>query len=105
MLIVAGTFEMAPEDRAAFLESRTQAILASRAEDGCVDYAFSADSVDPGKVRLFECWASQAALDTHLARMRASREPGGAPAAPEVTVTDRSVGIYDIAGDGPRPLG
>ena len=47
MLIVAGTFTVDPGRRAEFLESRLEAIRTSRTEQGCVQYAMSADAVDP----------------------------------------------------------
>jgi quinol monooxygenase YgiN len=80
MLIVAGTFTVDPGRRAEFLESRVEAIETSRAEQGCLDYAMSADAIDPAVVRLFEVWSSRADLQAHLERVRSSvpRE-GGVP--------------------------
>jgi quinol monooxygenase YgiN len=80
MLIVAGTFTVDPGRRAEFLESRVEAIKTSRAEQGCLDYAMSADAIDPAVVRLFEVWSSRADLQAHLERVRSSvpRE-GGVP--------------------------
>ena len=65
----------------------------SRGEDGCLEYTFAADPLEPGRVVLFERWESQAALDVHLAAIRST-----------TTVTPRSasVTLYDVAGE--RPL-
>jgi quinol monooxygenase YgiN len=80
MLIVAGTFTVDPGRRGEFLESRLEAIRTSRTEQGCVQYAMSADAVDPAVVRLFEIWSSRADLQAHLERIRASAPPeGGVP--------------------------
>lgn len=80
MLIVAGTFTVDPDRRAEFLESRSESIRLSRTEQGCLQYAMSADAVDPAVVRLFEIWSSRADLQTHLERVRASAPPeGGVP--------------------------
>jgi quinol monooxygenase YgiN len=80
MLIVAGTFTVDPERRAEFLESRVEAIHTSRGEKGCLQYAMSADAVDPAVVRLFEVWSSRADLQTHLERVRSTARPeGGVP--------------------------
>ncbi len=76
LLIVAGTFTVDPERRAEFLEGRKQSIMASRQDRGCLQYAMSADAVDPAIVRLFELWVSRADLNAHLERMR---EEGPAP--------------------------
>jgi quinol monooxygenase YgiN len=77
MLIVAGTFTVDPERRAEFLASRADAIHTSRGERGCVQYAMSADAIDPGLVRLFEIWSSRADLKAHLERARSSGDSGG----------------------------
>ena len=98
MIIVAGTIDVAPEQRDSYLESRKEAMLAARTEDGCIDYAYSADIGDPGRVRLFEVWGNRAALDAHVVRMRAGgRGPGAVP------VIARAVASYEIA-TGPSAL-
>jgi quinol monooxygenase YgiN len=80
MLIIAGTFSVDPDRRAEFLESRLESIGISRGEHGCLEYAMSADAVDPAVVRLFEVWSSRADLQTHLERVRSSAPPeGGVP--------------------------
>lgn len=80
VLIVAGTFTVDPARRTEFLESRLGAIDASRNEQGCLQYAMSADAVDPAVVRLFEIWSSRADLQTHLERVRSSAQSeGGVP--------------------------
>ena len=80
MLIVAGTFTVDPGRRAEFLDSRVEGIQTSRSEQGCLQYAMSADAVDPAVVRLFELWSSRADLQTHLERVRSSPPPeGGVP--------------------------
>jgi quinol monooxygenase YgiN len=80
MLIVAGTFTVDPGRRAEFLESRVEAIHTSRSEQGCQQYAMSADAVDPAVVRLFEIWSSQTDLQNHLERVRSSAPAeGGVP--------------------------
>ncbi len=81
MLIVAGTMQVDPEQRQAFLAGRQEAVMAVRAEPGCVDYIFSADPYDPALVRLFERWESKEALAAfHLA----ARRPEASPAADRV---------------------
>ena len=99
MVIVAGVFEVDPEQRDAFLAGKFDRMRTSRAEQGCLEYTFSADPLDPGRVVLYERWASQADLDAHLA------VPAAPSASPEAEVAPRSVSImiYDVAGE--RPLG
>ena len=90
MIIVGGTFEVDPEQRDAFLAERHERMRTSRREDGCLEYTFAADPVEPGRVILFERWDSPAALDAHLA----------APATTtSVTPRSASVTVYDVAGE------
>ena len=93
MLIVAGSIEVEPAQRAAFLESRADAMRTSRAEEGCLEYTFSADPLDARRVVLLERWESAAALDAHLAAMRA----GPPPAEDGVRPVRQSVAVYEIA--------
>jgi quinol monooxygenase YgiN len=96
MMIVAGTIDVAPERRADYLAQRTGAIIRSRAEKGCVEYSFASDSLDPGRVRLFEIWESRADLEAHQQTMRA--DP---PREEEIPVLERNVVYYEIASSEP----
>jgi quinol monooxygenase YgiN len=98
MVIVAGTIEVAPDQREAFLAGSIEGMRRSRAEPGCLEYTLSADPTNPGRVMLFERWARQEDLDTHLAASRAR------PASPTaVAPRAASIVVYDVAGE--RPLG
>jgi len=99
MVIVAGSFEIKPDEREEFLAGRLDSMRASRSEPGCLEYTMSADPIDPGRVVLFERWEDQAALDAHLAAMGNAPPPSGRAVAP----TSASITVYDIAGE--RPLG
>jgi quinol monooxygenase YgiN len=92
MLIVAGAFEVDPADRDAFIESKLDAMRATRTESGNLEYAMSADPVDPTRVLLFERWADQASFDAHMELVK-SAPRGGGPAPKGF-----SVEIYDISG-------
>ncbi len=35
----------------------------ARGAAGCLDFAISADLIDPGRINIFERWESQAAVD------------------------------------------
>ncbi|MCA9877377.1 MAG: antibiotic biosynthesis monooxygenase [Thermomicrobiales bacterium] len=98
MVIVAGVFTVDPEQREAFLAGRKALMEHSRAETGCLEYTFSADPLDPGRVVLFERWASQADLDAHLAGLSAPSAPAASGPEPATSW----IVIYDVAGE--RPL-
>ena len=99
MVIVTGRFELAPEDRAAFIASKEDGMRSSRAEDGCITYVFAADPIEPGLVHLYERWASRAALDAHIAGMRSR----GTPAPSPVPVLNAELLVGDVSGI--RPFG
>jgi quinol monooxygenase YgiN len=40
----------------------------TRKEDGCIGYELHQDTKDPSAFMFYEIWASQKALDTHIAR-------------------------------------
>ena len=99
MVIVGGTFEFEPDQREAFLVAQHETMRKSRSEPGCLEYTFSADPLDPGRVLLFERWVDQESVDTHLAGLRdAPPSPG-----PSVVPKAASIVLYDVAAE--RPLG
>lgn len=93
MLIVVGTFEVDPEVRQEFVRSKEEAMRSSRGEDGCHDYVFSADPLEPGRVVLYERWEDKASLAAHLARMRSQPTPEVAP----VPVISSELVQYEIS--------
>ena len=66
MLIIAGTLDLPPENRAKLLEAAEPLMRASEAEDGCDAYLMMPDPFDAGRVRIFERWQSEEALATHF---------------------------------------
>ena len=98
MVIVGGVFTVESGHREAFLEGRKALMTHSRAEQGCVEYTFAADPLEPGRVVLYERWESQEDLDLHLAGLSGPAAP--AVTGPEAITTE--IVIYDVAGE--RPL-
>ena len=90
MIVVEGTVRVADLEKArAGMEAM---VTASRAEAGCIEYAYSIDILDPGLVRIIEWWESREALarhveTEHLKVWRASW--------PELGVSERSLRLYE----------
>ena len=63
MLIVAGHLMVAASDRDRYVADCAEAVAAARTADGCLDFAVSADAVDPRRVNVFERWETRALLD------------------------------------------
>ena len=99
MVIINGVFEVEPTEREQFLAGRLDSMRRSRAEPGCLEYVFSADPLDEGRVVLFERWESDEALTAHLAGMRDAPRPEG----PQVRPKSASLYRYDVTGE--RKLG
>jgi quinol monooxygenase YgiN len=62
MIIVAGHLIVGASDREPFIADCASAVAAARKTDGCLDFAVSADVVDPQRVNVFERWQSLDAL-------------------------------------------
>lgn len=66
MIIVMGSFRLPLDAFAAAKPMMEKVITATRAEDGCLLYAYSRDAIDPELVRVAEKWRDRAALDAHF---------------------------------------
>lgn len=97
MLIIAGFFEVDPDRRDEFLQSKHDSIRSSRAEAGCHEYALSADPLVPGRVLLYELWEDKPSLAAHITGLK-SRP---ASAIPGVPVLRSEYLQYEIATTGP----
>jgi quinol monooxygenase YgiN len=82
LIIVTGQYEVPPDQRERFLSSKRELVARTHDEKGCLEYAFSADAEQPGRVRLFELWESMDDLNAHLQGLRSAPAPapGGEPA-------------------------
>ena len=89
MVIVAGHVTVEPEQREAYLAGCVRVVEQARRAAGCLDFAIAADLIDPGRVNIFERWASRAAVETFRGN-GPSDEQGAA-------MRSASVAEYDIA--------
>jgi quinol monooxygenase YgiN len=89
VVIVAGHIIVEPQQRESYLAGCVSVVEQAREAAGCLDFAISADLVDPGRVNVFERWESQAAVETFRSS-GPSDEQGAA-------MLSASVSEYDIA--------
>ena len=92
MIIVMGTVRIPPENIAAALAVMTATLEATRAEDGCLAYAYAVDLLDPGLIHIAERWRDTAALVAHskaphLATWRAAQ--------PGLGLSERNIRMYE----------
>lgn len=91
MVIVAGHVVVDAEDRDDYLSGCVEVVRQARRAAGCLDFALSADLLEPGRINIFERWESQAAVEAFR---------GGGPSDEQgAAIRAASVAEYDI-GDG-----
>ena len=89
MVIVAGHITVEPQQREPYLAGCVSVVERARGPAGCLDFAITADPIDPGRVNIFERWESQAALNS---------APGNAPGFEQAeAMLSVSVADYDVA--------
>lgn len=89
MVIVAGHIVVAPEQRESYLASCRGVVEQARCAPGCLDFAITADLVDPGRIEIFERWDSRAAGEAFR---------GGGPSDDQAdAMLSASVAEYDVA--------
>lgn len=96
MIVIAGTFNVEPSDRDAFLTAAKAVMAETLKEDGCHAYRFSPDINDPGVVHIFEKWESEAHLGPH---MKAEHIKTFGRALKGLTVTGRDLTVYEVASE------
>ncbi|BCL15902.1 putative quinol monooxygenase [Micromonospora sagamiensis] len=89
MLIIAGTLHVDPAARDEYLAGCRLVVDAARAAVGCLDFALTADLLDPGRINVYERWAS----DEQLLAFRDS----GPSDEQTVAIRDASVHKYRIS--------
>lgn len=90
VLIIAGHFTVDPLRRDEYVAAFADLVQRSRAAPGCLDVAVTADSVDPGRVYMYERWRSWHDVS-------AWREVANAPEI-DVQIIHEEVAMWDANG-------
>jgi quinol monooxygenase YgiN len=99
MIQINGTITLADDAGQDVIDAIVTMVRASRAEDGCLDYAFARDLADPNMLILCERWRDQAALAAHSASAHMAEFQRTLAANPPVA---RDLRVYET--DEGRPL-
>ncbi len=99
MILIAGTVRLPPERVADARVAAARMIEATRAEDGCLRYAFAEDVLEPGVIHISELWRDQAALERHFA---SAHMADWRAAGRVLGIRDRNLSVYEV--DEGRPL-
>jgi quinol monooxygenase YgiN len=98
MIIVSGTLRVASSDIDTAMGLGATMAEASLAEEGCSAYGFWQDPADPGRVRVFEEWASQEALDAHFATPHMADFMAGLG---QLSISDMELSKYEVSEKAP----
>jgi len=98
VLIIAGSFRVAPPQRDAAIAAAREMMTETHKEKGCHAYVFSADLADPTLVHLFELWESAEHLHAHFVTPHMARFQA---AIGTIKPRDFSVKRYEISSVGP----
>ena len=94
MIIVSGSVRIDPAKREAARGIMEEMIVTSRGEDGCIDYAYSIDVLDPSIVRVHEIWRDRAALEAHFKTPHLDKWRA---AWPTFGISDRKLQLIEVA--------
>lgn len=92
MLIIAGHLVVGRTDRDTYVAECVKVVEAARAAPGCLDFSITADSVDPARICIYECWEGE----DELLAFRGS----GPTDAQQAAIVDADVKRYGISSVG-----
>jgi quinol monooxygenase YgiN len=91
MLIVAGYLVVDPLQRDSYLEHCRAVVRQARKSPACLDFAISADLIEPDRIDIFERWESHVALDEFRGSGPRDEQQG--------SIVSASVCEYDVASE------
>jgi quinol monooxygenase YgiN len=91
VVIVAGYSIVDPAERDDYLSWCVEVVRQARRSPGCLDFALSADLIEPGRINVFERRESQAAVEAF--RGSGPRDEQGA------AIVSAEVADYDVAAE------
>jgi quinol monooxygenase YgiN len=65
-IIISGTVDLPPENLEKALAAGKPLIEGALTQEGCLDYDWCPEPLHPGRIRVFERWASEEALASHF---------------------------------------
>lgn len=90
MLLIVGTVRLPPGNLALARPTMRRMLEASRLEDGCEEYSYAEDVLEPGLIHVKELWRDQSALDRHFASSHI------AAAWPALGIAERRLRLYEV---------
>jgi quinol monooxygenase YgiN len=91
MVIVAGYLVVEPQQRDEYLAGCAAVVRQARRTPGCLDFAISADLLDPSRIGIFERWESRAAVHAFRGSGPTDEQQG--------SIVRASVSEYDVGAE------
>jgi quinol monooxygenase YgiN len=66
MIVVTGYLTIDPAKRAEVEAAIATLVPATVAEEGCVEYRYATDVLEPNRINIWEQWASEEAMNAHM---------------------------------------
>lgn len=63
MIIIAGRLQVDRDARDTYVADCVSVVEQARAAKGCLDFAITADPVDPGRINVYERWETDADVE------------------------------------------
>ncbi len=89
-IIVSGRLHVAADKRDAYLAARVPIVSHAREADGCLDFALSADLLEPDRINVYERWRSPDDL-------RAYRAGGGPELVDDIPLVTADVQLHHVS--------
>ena len=67
MILILGTVKLAHDKLEGARQAMERMVCASRAEEGCIDYSYAQDVLDPETIHVIEKWRDHDAVRFHFA--------------------------------------
>lgn len=98
MLLIVGTIRLPADRLAAALPAMRAMVQASRAEPGCIEYAYAQDVLDAGLFHVHELWRSREDLERHFASAHIAQWRAQWPA---LGIGERDLRAYAVGAPSP----
>jgi quinol monooxygenase YgiN len=93
VLLIVGTVRLPAENLAKARTAMAEMLAASRAEEGCIEYSYAEDVLEPGLIHVKELWVDRAALERHFGSDHIKRWRG---AWAELGIGERNLRAYEV---------
>jgi quinol monooxygenase YgiN len=92
-ILIVGTLRLPPGSLDTARAAMREMITASRSEEGCIEYTYSDDAMEPALIHVKEIWESREALQIHFqsSHLRTWRSTWGA-----LLISDRKLALYEM---------